>query len=759
MIRVVLSILLAAVPAVLPAAPAAAQVIGSRPAPMRGAPALNLHLPSAFSIDLPGAAGLGLAPGADLPLSTDLSLDLAPIAQAAPAALAATRDTAEPVSEPAAFDGAVDTARAYEGAARMERAADETLLVTGYEAFDGMAENPSADLARHLDGKTVVVRQADPLDAAFSYEVVDAGAEEAGRGRVVSRYRIVGKVLPVDYQRSSSEMKAYLNAEKPALALMFGLGMRSRAIELETVAQNNHIANPEAAPEEMALAPIDPRAEGAFVTNAPVEAVVRQLQAAGIAAVQSMNADCYVCNYAYFKTLEMVRKTAPRTMALFAHLPAASEQILEGQEDKVHHLPLGTMKAAAEELVKALVAQREHAPLPTVAVPNETLLDREERKPVEHYPEPAAYKALHAAFTGTAKGFALAAMFFAGSGAVWLTMDSLFALPIAGFWALAAFARARHWMSIRRYIESATQKPSNVDFSAPGSEALAKLLFAMMLRLGFTKPGPDGRPVPDASRFPTLMVHDASDPSSMDFIRIHANQADPLAPREIISSGSKLGPSSALVVDQASFAGKDGLPMDQEAFAATLTHEIGHLRTGDFLWTNFRDLVLPKLETAAAMMTAAAAAAGTVFALGFDPVWAAAAGSAPLALLAWNTRRHGERSGLSVFDSTFGRPLENFAARALVAAAGIAGVIAAYHYLTLPAGVLLMGLGLPLAVLSGIPAVMRSHLDEYRQDRFGAYYTGRQYMERAILERANAPAGLTHPSATSRIKRLHKEKL
>lgn len=83
----------------------------------------------------------------------------------------------------------------------------KTVLITGFGPFPGVAENPSAALARAVDG------------------------------RVVDGVRFVGEVLPVSYRRAPDQTVALRDAHKADVVLGTGV-CRDEVARLETVAHH-----------------------------------------------------------------------------------------------------------------------------------------------------------------------------------------------------------------------------------------------------------------------------------------------------------------------------------------------------------------------------------------------------------------------------------------------------------------------------------------------------------------------------------------
>ena len=150
-------------------------------------------------------------------------------------------------------------------------------LVTGFEPFGGYAINPSAEIAKALDGATI----ADS--------------------------RIVGRVLPVDLARLDGRLEKILaDLEHPPVAVIaLGLAAGEPVVRLERVAVN--LADFEIADNAGRTASdreLTPGGPAARNTRLPLDAIQWALLDAGIPARFSNSAGTYLCNAAMYRLLE-----------------------------------------------------------------------------------------------------------------------------------------------------------------------------------------------------------------------------------------------------------------------------------------------------------------------------------------------------------------------------------------------------------------------------------------------------------------------
>lgn len=171
-----------------------------------------------------------------------------------------------------------------------------TLLVTGFEPFDGEPVNPSAEIARRVDGRTV------------------AGA------------RVVARVLPCAFGAAREALHAALADTRPALVLALGQAGGRSELSLERVAINVDDARiPDNAGAQPIDLPIVAGAPAAYFSTLPIKAMVAALRAAGLPAGVSQSAGTFVCNHLFFALMHALARQ-PATRGGFLHVPWLPEQ-------------------------------------------------------------------------------------------------------------------------------------------------------------------------------------------------------------------------------------------------------------------------------------------------------------------------------------------------------------------------------------------------------------------------------------------------
>ncbi|WP_135854281.1 pyroglutamyl-peptidase I family protein [Halorussus salinus] len=183
-----------------------------------------------------------------------------------------------------------------------------TLLLTGYEPFGDHDRNPSAELARRLDGETVADRE------------------------------VVGEVLPVEFDRAGDEMAALLAEHDPDAVVATGLAAGRAAVSVERVGVN--VADCAGIPDNAEEVPrnerilTDEAAPAAYFATLPVVEVVAELLDAGVPARVSNTAGTHLCNNILYRTRAQLEAEDRDNVPMgFVHLPLTPEGAAEKARD------------------------------------------------------------------------------------------------------------------------------------------------------------------------------------------------------------------------------------------------------------------------------------------------------------------------------------------------------------------------------------------------------------------------------------------
>lgn len=171
-----------------------------------------------------------------------------------------------------------------------------TILLTGFEPFDGASVNASWEAVRRLDG-------------------VQPGG-----------YRVVSRCLPTVFERAWSALEAALAAFDPVAVIAVGQADGRDRVSLERVAINLVDAR---IPDNDGAQPIDRPvlADGpaAHFSTLPLKPMLAALQAANIPAELSCTAGTFVCNHLFYRLCHALR-ARPGVPAGFVHVPLLDSQ-------------------------------------------------------------------------------------------------------------------------------------------------------------------------------------------------------------------------------------------------------------------------------------------------------------------------------------------------------------------------------------------------------------------------------------------------
>jgi pyroglutamyl-peptidase len=203
-----------------------------------------------------------------------------------------------------------------------------TVLITGFGPFPRAPFNPSGPLARQL----------------------------AGRARpALAGIRRIAHVFPTSYRAVDRDLPALIARHRPAVVLLFGLAARTPHLRIETRARNLRTPLfPDAqrlCPEARAIRPGGPPAHG---SRAPHRRLVAVARMAGVPARLSRDAGPYVCNFTYWRALELDADGAP--LVQFVHIPLIARGPVPLARSRRRRLTLGDLARAGEAILVELLA-------------------------------------------------------------------------------------------------------------------------------------------------------------------------------------------------------------------------------------------------------------------------------------------------------------------------------------------------------------------------------------------------------------------
>ncbi|MFJ8065003.1 pyroglutamyl-peptidase I [Psychrobacillus sp. NPDC096426] len=173
------------------------------------------------------------------------------------------------------------------------------LLLTGFEPFLSFSVNPTMRIVGELNG-----------------------LELAG-------YEIVGRVLPVDFASSGTELLTHIEEIDPDVVISLGLAGGRYKITPERIAINVK----DGAADNEGHIPIDEsinlEGEPGYFTTLPIRQMVNKLLEEGFPAEISNTAGTYLCNNVMYEALHYAKTTKPDMKAGFIHIPASHELAIQ----------------------------------------------------------------------------------------------------------------------------------------------------------------------------------------------------------------------------------------------------------------------------------------------------------------------------------------------------------------------------------------------------------------------------------------------
>ena len=174
----------------------------------------------------------------------------------------------------------------------------QTILVTGFEPFASYDVNPSALVAETLNGS------------------------------IINGSRIIGIVLPVDFNESKSIAIEWIQKIKPSMVISLGLSPKAEDVEIEVFAFNLRW-DPSSDKPLSSFKPIIPGASIIEKTNINPFYTYSQIKKIGIPVSISFSAGFYVCNSLFYNLLWYKNSNNLSMKIDFIHLPMINNLTLD----------------------------------------------------------------------------------------------------------------------------------------------------------------------------------------------------------------------------------------------------------------------------------------------------------------------------------------------------------------------------------------------------------------------------------------------
>lgn len=204
-----------------------------------------------------------------------------------------------------------------------------TILVTGYEPFGEYETNPSRRLAEALDGETI------------------GGAH------------MVGRELPVVFDRAFPALLEHLDEHDPEAVLSLGLMAGTPSIAVERIGINvrDHGDVPDNADQTPVDDPVVSDGPAAYFSTLPVRDLVDAMTDAGVPARLSNTAGTHLCNDVLYATRHHAETNGLALRSGFVHVPFTHEEVARRGD----HEPSLSFEAMADGLEAALSVLAETA--------------------------------------------------------------------------------------------------------------------------------------------------------------------------------------------------------------------------------------------------------------------------------------------------------------------------------------------------------------------------------------------------------------
>jgi pyroglutamyl-peptidase len=171
----------------------------------------------------------------------------------------------------------------------------KTVLLTGFEPFNGGTVNPAWEAVRLLDGWT-------------------------GDG-----FRVEVRMLSCVFGRAAEELLAFVDELDPDLAIAVGQAGGRPEISIERIAINvddaRFLDNAGQQPIDL---PIVAGGPAAYFTTLPIKAMAAAIREQGVKAGVSQTAGTFVCNHVFYALMHHLRGRPVK--AGFIHVPFLPEQ-------------------------------------------------------------------------------------------------------------------------------------------------------------------------------------------------------------------------------------------------------------------------------------------------------------------------------------------------------------------------------------------------------------------------------------------------
>jgi pyroglutamyl-peptidase len=184
------------------------------------------------------------------------------------------------------------------------------ILITGFEPFGGMLQNPSRLIVHAI------------------------------HSQIINGCAVVGAELPVDYRALPPALLELLEREKPDVLLGLGLAAGRTSLSLERIGVNLLDFHEDNGGHSVQDVPIVENGPAAYFSTLPLRAIQNSLCEAAIPCYLSESAGLYMCNQLLYLGCHYAA-TAHRPIPVgFIHLPTLPEMVTEKSARNTATMPL-----------------------------------------------------------------------------------------------------------------------------------------------------------------------------------------------------------------------------------------------------------------------------------------------------------------------------------------------------------------------------------------------------------------------------------
>lgn len=176
------------------------------------------------------------------------------------------------------------------------------LLLTGFEPFLSFPINPTEKIVSALEGQDV------------------------------GEFRIIGLLLPVDYNSASGRILEKIREFEPDAVISLGLAAGRQSITPERIAINCRDGAADNNGIALEDAPIVEGGPDGYFSTLPIRKMVNALKESGFPAEVSNSAGTYLCNNVMYAALHELAEAGKELPAGFVHVPASHELAVAGKK-------------------------------------------------------------------------------------------------------------------------------------------------------------------------------------------------------------------------------------------------------------------------------------------------------------------------------------------------------------------------------------------------------------------------------------------